>query len=135
MLANQHALQVESESSQPLNPTAVKIDLEDVSVSQLLGRDYLFINTQNVKLPLHNPALTHDLLNNLIQQLELTEAYTVVVTVEELNMEKPSFTRHDLRWHRHEICRIDSIAITHHDQYEFIEMIWRCSTSATSTLI
>ena len=31
------------------------IDLDQVSVSQLLGRDYIFIDTQGAPLPIDNP--------------------------------------------------------------------------------
>ncbi|RYY02978.1 MAG: hypothetical protein EOO53_09835 [Gammaproteobacteria bacterium] len=128
--SNQQALQINNEGAS--HSSLKVIQLEHVSVSQLLGRDYIFIDSQHVKLPLQDPTVAHGLLNDLIKQLELSEAYTVVVTIEGMTNEEPVFTRHDLIWHRHEVCRIDSIVITHHEQHEFIDMIWRCSTAALS---
>ena len=106
------------------------IDLEHVSVSQLLGRDYIFINTQLADLRTNNPTVMHNLLEELVQQLELAETHTVAVSVDESLDGAPSFTRHDLTWYKHKVCRVESIAITQPEQYEFMEMIWRCSTSA-----
>ena len=123
--SSQHFAQLKTASAE-----AVTIDLEHVSVSQLLGRDYLFINTREIELPVNNPALMHSLLDSLIQQLALVETHTVAVSVEESVTGALSFVRHDLTWYKHKICRVNSIAITHSEQHEFMEMIWRCSTAA-----
>jgi len=133
MATSQHAFQPNIEASQHLaqvKTTQPAIDLEHVSVSQLLGRDYLFINTKEVELPLKNPGVMYGLLDDLIQQLGLAETHTVAVSVEESPTGTLSFTRHDLTWYKQKICRINSIAITHVEQHEFMEMIWRCSTAA-----
>lgn len=106
------------------------IDLEHVSVSQLLGRDYIFINTQAADLRANNPTVMHSLLEELVQQLELAETHTVAVSVDESPDGVASFIRHDLTWYKHKVCRVESIAITQPEQYEFMDMIWRCSTSA-----
>lgn len=129
MATSQYAFQpnAESRESRSLPPS---IELEHVSVSQLLGRDYIFINTHYVALPLTNTDLLHSLLDNLIAQLELVEAHTVAISVQELSDGNPSFTRHDLTWHKHKICRVESTDITQPEQHEFMDMIWRCSTSA-----
>lgn len=133
MATSQHAFQPDTDLSQHFagaRPQSAAIDLEQVSVSQLLGRDYLFINTREVELPLKNPNALHPLLDDLIQQLELAETHTVAVSVEESLTGKLTFTRHDLTWYKHKVCRVESILITHPEQHEFMEMIWRCSTSA-----
>ena len=135
MATSQHAFQPNSNSSQHLgqihaHPTA--IDLEHISVSQLLGRDYVFINSREVKLPLGNTGLLHVLLDELIQRLELTEAHTVAISANESATGTLSFIRHDLSWNKHKICKVESIAITHPEQQEFMEMIWRCSTAAVA---
>lgn len=133
MATSQHAFQPNTDTPQQFSfkPAPVTIDLEYVSISQLLGRDYIFINVQGVELPLNNPNVAHNLLDDLIQQLELAETHTVAVSVNESLEGSPSFTRHDLTWYKHKICRIESIAITNQEQYEFMEMIWQCSTAAT----
>ena len=107
------------------------IDLEHVSVSQLLGRDYIFIDTQYAALPTHDPDRLNSMLDDLIAQLGLAEAHTVAISVQELSGNKVSFTRHDLTWHKHKICRVESTDITQPEQYEFMEMIWHCSTSVS----
>ena len=108
------------------------IDFNHVSLSQLLGRDYIFIDTQRVALPLHNPNLLHSMLDDLITQLELTEAHTVAISVHELAGGNTCFTRHDLTWHKNKVCRVEHTEITQTEQYEFMDMIWRCSTSVTT---
>ncbi|RYY75582.1 MAG: hypothetical protein EOO52_09340 [Gammaproteobacteria bacterium] len=126
MSTSQLAFQPDSRECESV-PT---LGLEHVSVSQLLGRDYLFIDTQQVALPRNNPNLLHTQLDDLIARLELTEAHTVAVSVRELPDGTACFTRHDLTWHQHKVCRVESIDVTHAEQYEFMDMIWRCSTSA-----
>jgi hypothetical protein len=130
MATSQHATQPNKPQSVAYEPGQSNIDLEHVCVSQLLGRDYVFINSQNVDLRTNNPTVMYSLLDELIQQLELAEAHTVAVSVNESHDGTPSFIRHDLTWYKHKICRVESIAITQPEQYEFMEMIWRCSTSA-----
>jgi hypothetical protein len=131
MATSQHAFQQSTDLSQLANFASEhpSIDLEHVSVSQLLGRDYIFISAQGIKLPLKNPSAMHSLLNDLIQQLELAETHTVAVTVDESSPGELGFIRHDLTWYKHKVCRVESIAITHSEQHEFMEMIWRCSTA------
>jgi len=135
MATRQHAFQQDTPLTQPatITPEYLKIDLEHVSVSQLLGRDYIFITSQGIKLPLKNPKAMYNLLNDLIQDLELTETNTVAITVDEAPTGEIAFIRHDLTWHKHNVCRVDSIAITHQEQHEFMDMIWRCSTAAALT--
>ena len=136
MATSQHAFQPNTELSQhftqvkTVKPEQITIDLEHVSVSQLLGRDYLFINCEEIELPLKNPAAMHSLLDDLIQQLELAETHTVAVSVNESLTGTLSFVRHDITWYKHKVCRVESIAITHSEQHEFMDMIWRCSTAA-----
>jgi hypothetical protein len=132
MATSQHAFQQSTDSPQLTNFASEypSIDLEHVSVSQLLGRDYIFISAQCIKLPLKNPNAMHSLLNDLIQLLELAETHTVAVTVDESSTGAVEFIRHDLTWYNHKVSSVESIAITHPEQYEFMDMIWRCSTAA-----
>ena len=132
MATSQHAFQQTTNLPQYANfaSEVTSIDLEHVSVSQLLGRDYIFISTHDIKLPIKNPTAMHSLLNSLIPQLELTETHTVAVSVDESPSGELAFIRHDLTWYKHKVCHVDSMAITHPEQHEFMEMIWRCSTAA-----
>lgn len=106
------------------------IDLDSVSVSQLLGRDYIFIQSEAFSQPPTNNQTTYSQLEMLIRQLELAQTHTVVVTLTPTTTGKPSFIRHDLTWYKGKICRIESLSVTHQDQLEFMDMIWQCSTSA-----
>ncbi|HOY23782.1 MAG TPA: hypothetical protein PK002_11550 [Cellvibrio sp.] len=132
MATSQHAFQQSTDLPQFANylPEHPNIDLEHVSVSQLLGRDYIFISSQGIKLPRKNPTAMHNLLNDLVRQLELAETHTVAVTVNESTSGELTFTRHDLTWYKHKVCRVDSVVITNQEQHEFMDMIWRCSTAA-----
>lgn len=133
MAINQHAIQPNTDDHSQnfsFKSEQSSIELEHVCVSQLLGRDYIFINSQAVDLRINNPTVMHSLLDDLIQQLELAETHTVAVSVNESQDGTPSFIRHDLTWYKHKICRIEHTAITQPEQYEFMDMIWRCSTAA-----
>ena len=66
----------------------------------------------------------------MIARLELAETHTVAVGVKELPDGSARFTRHDLTWHKHKICHVESNEISQPEQHEFMDMIWRCSTSA-----
>ncbi|GGY69860.1 hypothetical protein GCM10011613_12780 [Cellvibrio zantedeschiae] len=136
MATSQRAFQPNTELPQhfasTLKAQPKAIDLEHVSVSQLLGRDYVFLNSREIELPLKNPAVLHSLLDDLIQQLELAETHTVAVSVDESLTGALTFVRHDLTWYRHKVCRVESITISHPEQHEFMEMIWRCSTAAVT---
>lgn len=136
MATSQHAFQPSTDLPQhfaqikTIKPEHTAIDLAHVSVSQLLGRDYLFINSQEVHLPLKNPTAIHAMLDDIIQRLDLAETHIVAVSVDEALTGDLSFIRHDITWFKHKVCRVESIAITHPEQHEFMEMIWRCSTTA-----
>lgn len=137
MATSQHAFQTNTELTHfaqgtHLGPEEASIDLEHVSVSQLLGRDYLFINSKEVNLPTKNPALLHLLLDEVVRQLDLPETHTVAVSFEESLTGSLSFVRYDLTWYKHKICRAESFVITNPEQHEFMEMIWRCSTAAVA---
>lgn len=133
MATSQHAFQSQNDLSPNFghvhaHPRA--IDLEHISVSQLLGRDYVFINSSEVQLPVENTQLSQVLLDELIQRLGLVEAQTVAISFIESKAGSLSFVRHDLSWHKHKICKIENTEITNPEQQEFMEMIWRCSTAA-----
>ncbi len=134
MAISQYAQQTDSsptrEFGHPRQFVSDLIDLDSVSVSQLLGRDYIFIQSHAFSQSPANNQTTYNLLEMLIRQLELAQTHTVVVTLKPISTGKPSFTRHDLTWYKGKICRIESLPITHQDQLEFMDMIWQCSTSA-----
>lgn len=134
MAISEHAVQAHLDTHKHFNymSESMRINLQQVSISQLLGRDYLFIDTQGVNLPLGNKSLMYSLLGDLVQQLELAETHVVVISVDESPSGAISFIRHDLAWYKHQVCRIESTSITHPEQYEFMDMIWRCSTAVTS---
>ena len=133
MTSSHNAFQHTNVTAKSVSPGPSVISLEQVSVSQLLGRDYVFISAAAIPNIASNSIQMRYLFNNLVQQLELAETHTVAVTVDEMTSDKPAFIRHDLQWYQHQICRIDSISITQPEQYEFMNMIWHCSTSAIST--
>ena len=118
------------DSVSPERIDAAPIELDHVSVSQLLGRDYVFIDANLAPLPVTPPQLHHQLLNELLAQLEVTEAHTVVVTFTGEPASGMTFTRHDLSWYKHKISRVETHIITNRDQQEFMDMIWQCSTPA-----
>jgi len=129
MATHQHAFQEHPSSFHTSEQASINLDC--VSVSQLLGRDYIFIDSHGIKLPSGNQSAISHLLNDLVQQLELSETHTVAVSVSQSEEGQLTFIRHDLTWYRHKISRVDSITITHEEQHEFMDMIWRCSTLAT----
>ena len=131
MAISQHAQQTKPAPTRAMrNFVSDLIDLDHVSVSQLLGRDYVFIDSDAFNIPLGNNPGCYNQLEKLVRQLELAQTHIVVVTLHQTTTGKPSFTRHDLTWYKGKICRVESLLITHQDQLEFMDMIWQCSTAA-----
>jgi hypothetical protein len=96
----------------------------------LLGRDYVFLDHQKVKSLLSNPTNFYSALESLVADLELSEAHTLIVSVDDNGEDDVTFTRHDLIWYKHKICRTENFTISNAEQFDFMHMIWMCSTPA-----
>jgi len=105
------------------------LDLDSVSISQLLGRDYVFFEPTNSLFMPVDPVNLSQFIEKLVHQLELTEAHTVIVSIRKSATGQAMFTRHDVTWYRHRVCHVNSLDITHPEQHEFMEMIWNCSST------
>lgn len=114
----------------PLSATDMSIALEHISVSQLLGRDYVFIDVNFAAIPSDNSNAMKRQFEELVRYLELTEAHTVIVSVDDKPVGETAFVRHDLSWYKHSISKIECFAITNNEQRDFMNMIWQCSTPA-----
>lgn len=137
MATSQHAFNLNNSDSLHhyaqihAHPTAIA--LEHISVSELLGRDYLFIDSCEVNLPLLNTDLSQALLCELIQRLDLDESQTMTISVDASDEAALKFVRHELSWQKGKVTKMKSIEITQSEQREFMEMIWRCSTAANES--
>ena len=126
-----------TQSSAQFNPTtpqttklgsdAIQIELNQLSVSQLLGRDYLLIDDNLAKLPLDNLDAMRNLFEALISQLELTETQTLAITFQQSPAGDIAFTCHDLEWTNSNIGSIQSTYIEDPEQQAFMYMLWQSS--------
>lgn len=115
-----------SNTSSP--PECITISPEHISVSQLLGRDYVFIDTRANNLLLTTPQQISAVLEHLVMQLVLTDSHTLFVAVSENEPEEMKFIRHETGWHNRRIVKLESIPISCQEQQDFMMMIWQCST-------
>lgn len=109
---------------------AVDISKLDISVSQLLGFDYVFVSSQYAVACFINFTTASNAIMQLIKTLALTAEQTVFITVDD-NGDAPLFTRHDFSWIKGQPESMKHTLIQNPEQQEFIKMIWQCSSSHT----
>lgn len=132
MTTTQNSAQSNSEMTQqiPLGSDAVSIDIDQISVSQLLGRDYLLIDDSQARLPLDQADILRDLFEALIKQLALAETQTLAITFQQSPDGDVAFTRHDLDWVGNKIGSVQSTFISDQEQQAFMYMLWQSSAPA-----
>lgn len=101
-----------------------------ISVAQLLGRDYLFLPSH---IEFSKPNFNHE-VTRLLQDLGLQNEHTVVVSVTPQEGKPPLFVRHDLTWYHGKAGKVVSIPIANKEQQDFMSMLWDCSTSIQANL-
>ena len=113
-----------------LGSNAIPMELNQLSVSQLLGRDYLLIDDSRTRLPLNDVDAMRNLFEALIKQLELSETQTLAITFQQSPAGDIAFTRHDLSWIDNTVCSVQSTFIADPEQQAFMSMLWQSSVPA-----
>jgi hypothetical protein len=112
-------------NQQPGITTAIEEKRVTISLSQLMGCDYIFI-TANQADEFFTPELMHGTIEELINLLDTIPRQTVVILVDD--QASARFTRHDVILDQDHIQQVTAQAVISADQIEFMEMMLDCST-------
>jgi uncharacterized alpha-E superfamily protein len=98
-----------------------------LSISPLLGCDYLFINHQGP-----HPLLAQEQLATTLQELlevfESSPRQSQLVSINEAEEGQLTFTRYDYIWENNQIQNVTASRITHSEQIDFMIMMYNCSS-------
>lgn len=111
------------------NTTATQIDISrlNVSVSELLGYDYVFVSGEYATRCFGQQTSAIDATAQLIARLHLKPEQAVFISVDEAHTSITTFTRHDISWVERQVRCLQNTLISNPEQHEFINMIWQCS--------
>lgn len=99
----------------------------NVTVSELLGCDYIFIQHPAKTLLTHERRLANT-LNQIIHILELAPRQKIFVGVHEDAQRELLFHRFTCDWQGASATNVSRTLITDDEQYEFMKMIFDCSS-------
>lgn len=99
-----------------------------LSLSTMLGCDYIFVNHKGVHELLEHSRLVTT-IRELLDILETSPNQSMVVSVEESPTGELTFTRYDYKWENRQISNVIAARITHADQIDFMQMMFDCSTT------
>lgn len=118
--------------SNPATPSAIDLSTFEISVSQLLGFDYVFLGGTAAATCFNQLSTAQGVITQLINTLAVAPEQTVFITLAGQDGELPCFTRHDVTWNQGQIEALNHTLIENPEQQEFINMIWQCSSSQTT---
>ena len=98
-----------------------------LSISSMLGCDYLFIN-HDINHPLLEKTQLLDTLQHLLEIFETTPRQSQLISINETSQGQLTFTRYDYIWDNDKILDVISSPITHSEQIEFMIMMYNCSS-------
>lgn len=99
-----------------------------LSLSTMLGCDYIFVSHHGVHELLH-PNRADKTIRELLDLLDTSPHQSMVVGVDETTQGKLGFTRYDYVWENRQIAKVSITPINHHDQIDFMQMMFDCSTA------
>ena len=98
-----------------------------LSMSPLLGCDYIFISHKNDG-GLLDPENIQRTLNDILRLLPVVPKQTIFITVYETPDFERHFSRYDFVWANQNAESITKIEINQPEQIDFMEMIYNCSS-------
>lgn len=102
----------------------------NISVSELLGCDYIFIQHPAKTLLMHERHIANT-LNQLIELLTLTPKQKIFIGLHEDAQNTLRFYRFSCEWRDYRATNVSRTLITDNDQNEFMQMIFDCSSPFT----
>lgn len=99
-----------------------------LSVSSMLGCDYIFITHKGPHALLENKRL-ETTIRELLDMMETAPQQSMVVSANDEENGEPVFTRYDYKWEKRQVSDIIATRVTHPDQTDFMRMMLDCSTT------
>lgn len=117
------------ESGKPMSASETQTNPGEfnVSVSELLGYDYIFITNPLAPIYFSQDSRAVNTLQEYVELLDITPAQSVFMSVDDSEPEVPRFTRHDIEWVNAQPTKINSTIIDDAEQQAFMQMIWQGS--------
>lgn len=116
------------ESSTKTQNESATVTLEQISISQLLGRDYLFIDARTNPGTFATPQQIQATIEDVVTRLKLTDNHMLFIGVHEGKNGDVLFMRHEVSWDQQQFVTLETVAISNQEQQDFMSMIWQCST-------
>lgn len=105
-----------------------------ITISELLGCDYVFLKHPSETLLMHTRHITST-LNKLISILDLTPGQKIFINTHETEHGDVHFARLTCDWQGATATRVTSTAVTDSEQIDFMRMIFDCSSPYESDLL
>lgn len=99
----------------------------NISLSELLGFDYIFITGKSASTYFAQHDNAVKTLEEYFELLDIAQAQSVFISVDDSDPEAPRFTRHDIEWVNTQPSKINSTNIDDAEQHAFMQMIWQGS--------
>lgn len=99
-----------------------------VSLSTMLGCDYIFVSHKGAHTLLESQRLTTT-IRELLDILETSPYQSMVISADESTNGDLAFTRYDYKWENRQVSQVSSTRVTHTDQADFMQMMFDCSTT------
>lgn len=105
-----------------------------VTISELLGCDYVFIKHPAETLLMHERHITPT-LNQIISALGLTPGQKIFIGAHETESAEVHFSRLNCDWQGATATKVTRTTITDSEQVDFMRMIFDCSSSFEPDLL
>lgn len=104
-----------------------------LSLSSMLGCDYIFVSYQDLRNqgmhPLLQPQNAGRTIRELLDLLDTPPHQSMVIAVEQTLDADTLFTRYDYIWENRQVAKVSLTAVTHSEQVDFMRMMFECSTA------
>lgn len=115
-------------SGTPAVVRAVELGELVLSVSTMLGCDYIFVSHNGPHILL-SPQHLHRTIRELLDMLDTSPRQSLVVSADDLPNGELKFTRYDYIWENRKVTRVAPNHVSHPDQIDFMQMMFECSTT------
>lgn len=104
-----------------------------LSLSSMLGCDYIFVSYQDLRNqgmhPLLQPQNASRTIRELLDLLDAPPHQSMVIAVEQALDAEILFTRYDYAWENRQVAKVSMTVVNHSEQIEFMQMMFDCSTA------
>lgn len=99
-----------------------------LSVSNMLGCDYIFINHKGAHALLSHHQL-HKTIRELLDILDTSPRQSLIVSADQSPSGMLIFTRYDYVWENRKVVRVNANSVNNPEQIDFMQMMLDCSST------